>query len=203
MSATTALHSAEQGRQLLAIARNAVAERLGLTATTNEPDPPWLRPLAATFVTVTHRPRSGLDGTHRPHGELHGCIGTIEPHRPLGEDVRQNAIMAAFRDPRSRALRADELDAVDFSVSILGPREPLSFTDEPRARAALRPHIDGLVLHWRQHRGVFLPQVWESLPAPRYFLDQLKRKAGLRTDFWAPDLTLERFEVEKFAERDP
>ncbi|MCA9681940.1 MAG: AmmeMemoRadiSam system protein A, partial [Myxococcales bacterium] len=189
MSAATALHSAEQGRQLLAIARNAVAARLGLTATTSEPDPPWLRPLATTFVTVTHRPRSGLDGTHRPrsgldgthrpHGELHGCIGTIEPHRPLGEDVRQNAIMAAFRDPRSRALRADELDAVDFSVSLLGPREPLSFADEPRARAALRPQVDGLVLHWRQHRGVFLPQVWESLPEPRDFLDQLKRKAGL------------------------
>ena len=54
------------------------------------------------------------------------------------------------------------------------------------------------MLEWGRHRGVFLPQVWESLPEPREFLDHLKLKAGLPADFWAPELTLERFTVEKF-----
>lgn len=175
------------GPVLLAIARGAVAEQLG-GPDLQVPALPWLDELAATFVTINF-------------GEqLHGCIGSIEPQRPLAEDLRHNAIMAAFRDPRSRALRRDELDQVTFSVSVLGPRSPVSFTSEAEARAQLRPGVDGLILFWRGHRGVFLPQVWDALPEPRLFLDNLKRKAGLAADFWADDLRLERFEVDKFAE---
>jgi AMMECR1 domain-containing protein len=32
------------------------------------------------------------------------------------------------------------------------------------------PGVDGLVLEWRDHKGTFLPQVWEQLPEPRAFL---------------------------------
>ncbi|NVB40410.1 AmmeMemoRadiSam system protein A [Pseudenhygromyxa sp. WMMC2535] len=181
-----------RGDILLGLARAAVAETLGMRwplppAATIEASP-WLQEPAATFVTIER-------------GEqLHGCIGTIEAHRPLREDVVHNARMAAFRDPRSRPLRADEFPSAHFSVSVLGPRSPLRFTTEAEARAALRPEIDGLVLRWRGHRGVFLPQVWGSLPTPREFLDHLKRKAGLGMDFWAADVQLERFEVDKYFE---
>jgi len=177
------------GDAVLAAARGAVAARLR---------PAHSQPLAAlpewpaaTFVTIYRGP------------QLHGCIGSLEPRRTLPDDLRHNAIMAAFHDPRSRALRPDELDAAHFGVSILGPRTPLSFTSEADARAQLRPGVDGLVLSWDGHRGVFLPQVWDQLPTPAQFLDQLKRKAGLPTDFWRPELTLERFEVVKFEEPKP
>jgi AmmeMemoRadiSam system protein A len=176
-----------EGDLLVAIARGAVAERLGATPMLI-PERPWLAKLAATFVTIDHSDR------------LHGCIGTIEPRRSLLEDLRHNAVMAAFHDPRSRALRADELELVTFSISILGPRSPIEFRDEADARRQLRPHVDGVILSFSDHRGLFLPQVWDSLPERGAFLDNLKRKAGLPTTFWDRGITLERFEVTKFAE---
>jgi AmmeMemoRadiSam system protein A len=172
---------------ILAIARGAVAERFGATKMVI-PSHPWLAEPAATFVTINR-------------GEqLRGCIGSIEPRQSLLEDLRHNAVMAAFRDPRFRPLRPDELELVRFSVSILGPRSPVSFRDEADARRQLRPRTDGLLLTFEGHRGVFLPQVWDSLPEPGAFLDNLKRKAGLPADFWSPRLKLERFEVLKFEE---
>jgi AmmeMemoRadiSam system protein A len=173
---------------ILAIARAAVGERFGAPSM-QIPTRPWLTQLAATFVTIHHVARSG-------HGEqLHGCIGSVEPRRRLVDDLRHNAPLAAFNDPRTRALRADELDRVRFSVSILGPHTPMSFTSQADARAGLRPRKDGVILSWHGHRGLFLPKVWESLPEPAAFLDNLKRKAGLAVDFWHPDIELERFEV--------
>jgi AmmeMemoRadiSam system protein A len=178
---------------ILAIARSAVAEQLGATSMPI-PDRPYLLELAATFVSIHHIARDG-------HGEqLHGCIGCIEPRRRLVDDLRHNASLAAFHDPRSRALRADELDRVRFSVSILGPRTPMTFTSQADARARLRPRVDGVILSWQGHRGLFLPKVWETLPEPAAFLDNLKRKAGLPLDFWHPKLELERFEVLEFDE---
>lgn len=176
-----------EGDVLVAIARSAVAERLG-ASTLQIPERAWLAKHAATFVTITHAER------------LHGCIGTVEPRRSLRDDLRHNAVMAAFHDPRTRALRADELELVTFSISILGPRTPIEFSDEADARRQLRPHVDGVILSFLAYRGLFLPQVWESLPEPGAFLDQLKRKAGLPTSFWDRQITLERFEVSKFAE---
>jgi AMMECR1 domain-containing protein len=52
-------------------------------------------------------------------------------------------------------------------------------------------------------RGVFLPQVWESLPAPLDFLRQLRRKAGLAEDGWDEATRLWRFGVEKWSEEPP
>jgi hypothetical protein len=172
---------------ILAIARGAVDERFGATAMII-PAHPWLDQLAATFVTI-----------HRGE-QLHGCIGSIDLRLSLREDLRHNAVMAAFHDPRTRALRASELELVRFSVSMLGPHSPLHFDDEADARRRLRPHVDGVILACDGYRGVFLPQVWDSLPEAGAFLDNLKRKAGLPASFWSPMLTLERFEVLEFAE---
>jgi uncharacterized protein len=179
------------GELLLAIARAAVAAQLGHDPAP-PPDRPWLRKLAATFVTINHH-----------DDQLHGCIGSVEPHRALLDDLRHNAVMAAFHDPRTRALRIDEFEGVRFSVSVLGPRSPLECCDEADARQKLRPHVDGLILSYAGYRGLFLPQVWDSLPEPGAFLDNLKRKAGLPSQFWNPELCLERFEVTKFAEPRP
>ncbi|KIG13921.1 hypothetical protein DB30_07416 [Enhygromyxa salina] len=172
---------------VLAIARGAVDERFGATAL-RVPAHDWLEQPAATFVSI-----------HRGE-QLHGCIGSIEPRASLREDLRHNAVMAAFHDPRTRALRAAELEWVRFSVSVLGPRSPLQFDDEADACRRLRPHVDGLIMACDGHRGVFLPKVWDALPEAQAFLDNLKRKAGLAADFWSPTLTLERFEVHEFAE---
>ena len=83
---------------------------------------------------------------------------------------------------------------------MLSPAEALVAADEPAALAALRPHTDGVVLEYKQYRGLFLPQVWEQLPEPREFLAHLKRKAGLPMNFWSPAVRLLRFTVSKWVE---
>lgn len=129
-------------------------------------------------------------------GELRGCIGSLQPHRPLADDVVDNAFSAAFRDPRFPPVTARELPVLDIHISILSPTQPMHFSSEQDLLRQLRPGIDGLVLQDGQHRGTFLPQVWEALPTPEEFLSQLKRKAGLPISHWSPTIRVERYTVE-------
>ncbi|MCG7960858.1 MAG: AMMECR1 domain-containing protein, partial [Candidatus Thiodiazotropha taylori] len=59
---------------------------------------------------------------------------------------------------------------------------------------------DGLILIEGMRRGTFLPSVWESLPDAKDFLDQLKLKAGLPSNYWSDSLEVRRYESESFAE---
>ena len=186
------MHDQEQGRLLIALARDAIAERLEQPrqALPELGRHDWLRAPAAVFVTLTQS------------GALRGCIGSLEAHRSLLDDVRANACAAAFKDPRFPPLTARELPGTRVEVSILTPAEPIRFRDEAELLAQLRPGIDGLILEHGWHRGTFLPQVWEQLPEPGDFVAHLKRKAGLPADFWADDLRVSRYQVEKFKEGD-
>ncbi len=157
--------------RLLHIARQAIEDVLD-----NRDSPPphhlpesLLTPGAA-FVTL------------RIDGELRGCIGSLTAHRPLAEDVRHNAIAAAFEDPRFPPLSRREFERTTLEISILSPPEPFPVRDEADLLSHLRPGIDGLILEDATHRATFLPSVWEELPAPRDFLRQLKHKAGLPAD---------------------
>lgn len=178
------------GHALLRRARNAIAAELGVEAapTTDEPALTVLAAPGATFVTLTQA------------GRLRGCIGSLEAHRSLAEDVAANARAAAFRDPRFPPLDTTELPATRVEVSLLSPSSAIVFRDEDEARACLRPGIDGVILEYGNHRATFLPQVWEDLPSPADFLAHLKRKAGLPADFWSPDIRLYRYEVRKWKE---
>ncbi len=69
----------------------------------------------------------------------------------------------------------------------------MPFQDEADLLRRLRPGIDGLLIHNGMRRGVFLPQVWESLPAPDEFLAHLKHKAGIRRPLQPQDDTAEIF----------
>ena len=138
----------------------------------------------AVFVTLT-----------RGDGELRGCIGSLSAHRSLGSDVEANAVAAATRDPRFPPVTADELPDLHVEVSVLSAPEPVGFTSEADALAQLVPGVHGAVLEFGNHRGTFLPQVWESLPEPSDFWAQLKRKAGLPTTWWDPGARLSRYTV--------
>lgn len=174
-----------RGATLLAIARAAI-ERPGENGIEAGWSEDWLRHPGAAFVTLH------LDG------ELRGCIGSIEAHRPLGEDVARNARAAAYRDPRFPPVSPGEIPRLQVEVSVLSPREPLPAASERDALAQMRPGIDGICLDYGEMRSTFLPQVWESLPEPVEFLGELKRKAGLPRTFWHPDLRLSRYTVDKF-----
>ena len=62
--------------------------------------------------------RKGTFVTLEKHGELRGCIGNIQPGREIYLSVRDNAINAAFRDPRFPPLQKEELDEVEIEISI-------------------------------------------------------------------------------------
>lgn len=177
----------EEGRTLASYARSVIAEALGGRRAI-EPEGEIYEALGATFVTL----KSG--------SMLRGCIGTLEAHAPLRADVARNARAAAFEDPRFHPVRELELEELSVEVSVLSARERIAFLDEPSAIAALRPGVDGVVLRHGRHRGTFLPQVWDELPEPARFLSELKRKAALPRDFWAPGIELERYTVVKFVD---
>jgi AmmeMemoRadiSam system protein B/AmmeMemoRadiSam system protein A len=172
---------------LLALARGAIAQRLGLGgAPRAEAD--FLRAHGASFVTL------------RRERELRGCIGTLQARRPLGEDVEHNARAAAFSDPRFEPLAVHEFDAIRVEVSVLSPPQPVAAGSLDELRTRLRPHVDGLILRYGAQRATFLPQVWDTLPDADDFIAQLQRKAGLPVGFWHESLQVARYTVEKFAE---
>lgn len=149
--------------------------------------PAELLDLRASFVTLTLG------------GELRGCCGTLEAHRPLAIDVWHNALASAFHDPRFRPLEAGEWSRVDLEVSVLSPLEPVAVQSEAELLARLVPGEDGLVIAWRGSRATFLPKVWDQLRDPVEFLRHLKHKAGWSPDFWAEDVEVWRYFTESVA----
>ncbi|MDP2879935.1 MAG: AmmeMemoRadiSam system protein A, partial [Sulfuricella sp.] len=132
--------------------------------------------------------------------QLRGCIGSLVAHRPLLEDVKENAIAAAFHDPRFSPLSAYEFECTQVEISLLSAAEPMAFADERDALTQLRPNVDGVIFEYGRYRSTFLPQVWEQLPECGIFMTHLKRKAGLPPDFWTPDVKLARYTVNKWKE---
>ncbi len=179
------MNSDQRGTTLIRLAREAINAEFD-TPLPPAPDFPWLNDSGASFVTLTHK------------GRLRGCIGSLVAHRPLLEDLRFNAVAAAFHDPRFNALQPSEWPNTSVEVSLLSPSQVMLFDGEQDALAQLRPGIDGVILEYRHHRSTFLPQVWDQLPTPERFMFELKQKAGLPGDFWAEDMKLSRYTVEKF-----
>lgn len=178
----------QRGKVLLPIARAAISRVLNVPHAADE-TAPWLAEHGACFVTLTQ------------YGELRGCIGTLQAHRPLLADVKENAVSAALRDPRFVPLSAQELDITAVEISLLSATQPMEVRHEADALAQLRPGVDGIVFEYGRYRSTFLPQVWEQLPRPHQFMAHLKRKAGLPDDFWSDDVTLSRYTVTKWSEK--
>ena len=182
-------NTSNKGEILLPIARASIAGVFGQVQEAAE-DAIWLQEQAACFVTLTQQ------------GQLRGCIGTIEAHRSLLQDVKHNAKASAFKDTRFSPLTAEELNDTEIEISLLSPMSALTFSDEQEALAQLQPGIDGVLFEFGHYRSTFLPQVWEQLPAITDFMAHLKHKAGLNADFWADEVKLYRYAVNKWKERD-
>lgn len=130
-------------------------------------------------------------------GNLRGCIGSLQAHQSLVEDIVHNAYAAAFGDKRFFPITQEELEKIDIQISILSKPEPIQFDSEADLLKKIRPNVDGLILTENTHCGTFLPTVWESLPNPQQFLNHLKLKAGLKEDYWSDTLKVERYTTEK------
>ena len=129
--------------------------------------PRMLQAQRASFVTI------------RIGDRLRGCRGSFAAHRPLLDDVVDNARKSAFDDPRFPPLTPAELEQIHLHISILSTPRHIPCESEAELARALRPDVDGLIIRDGDHRAIFLPSVWSGIPDPVDFIRNLKRKAGL------------------------
>jgi uncharacterized protein len=143
----------------------------------------------ASFVTLTYK------------GNLRGCVGALDPYQCLTEDVREHAIAAAFEDYRFPPVRAAEVGDIKIEISYLTRPEVIIYNNPIDLLEILRPNIDGVVIRDGMRRATFLPQVWEKIPDPEEFIEQLCIKMGSSPDLWRrKKLDVLTYQVEEFHE---
>jgi AmmeMemoRadiSam system protein B/AmmeMemoRadiSam system protein A len=169
--------------QLPALARAAIVAHLADEPLPVRPIEGPLAELGAAFVTL-----------RSPSGELRGCIGSLEPTRPLAQDVVAHAVDACH-DPRLEPITADELADLQVEVSVLGPLEELQVCSVDELADRIAVDIDGVMIDDGIHRATFLPSVWEQIPEPADFFAQLWRKAGLVPGTWPTTMQAWRYDV--------
>ena len=148
-----------------------------------------LKEQGASFVTLTYK------------GYLRGCVGALEPYQSLAEDVREHAEAAAFQDFRFPPVQANEIQEIEIEISYLSRPKPLKYENPLDLPKILRPNIDGVVLRDGVRRATFLPQVWEKIPDPEEFLEELCMKMGAQPDLWRrKKLEVLTYQVEEFKE---
>ncbi len=141
---------------------------------------PYLDARAGVFVSL-----------HKKNGDLRGCVGTFMPTRAnVAEEVIENAIAAATRDPRFFPLQENELDDLDISVDVLSEPEPIA------SLAELDPQVYGVIVSDRNgtRRGLLLPML-DQVTTVEQQVAIAKQKASIDAD--EPTL-LWRFRVQRF-----
>lgn len=133
--------------------------------------------------------KAGVFVSIKKYGQLRGCIGTTEPTQPnLVEEIKQNAISAAIRDPRFEPVDIDELDDLVYSVDVLQPAEPITGIDE------LDPLRYGVIVRSGFRTGLLLPNL-EGIETADEQVTIARKKAGIGPK---EAIKLERFEVVRY-----
>ena len=121
--------------------------------------------------------------------ELRGCIGTIQPNEDsLTQEVINNAISAATRDPRFPPVTPNELQDLIIDVSVLHPPEPIESVDQ------LDPKIYGVIVQRGWRRGLLLPDI-EGINDSETQVRYARLKGGIAP---GEKVDLYRFKVEKY-----
>ncbi|MFA6427461.1 MAG: AmmeMemoRadiSam system protein A [Candidatus Magasanikbacteria bacterium] len=178
---------------LLDLARKSIAHYF---ATGN-----MLRMLAKQILLNELKQPRGSFVTLMKHGELRGCIGHIEPTQELYKDVIENAVSAAFDDPRFSPLQIYELNDIQIEISVLSTPTEVAYFSIEELLTRLQPGIDGVIISKGNKGATYLPQVWEDFDTKEDFLTSLCLKAGLRKDEWMKGkLKVETYQTEVFGE---
>ena len=131
--------------------------------------------------------RAGAFVSLHKDGRLRGCIGTIQPVRScIAEEIADNAISAATRDPRFSPVRPEELDSLEISVDILSEPEDI------RSKAELDVRHYGVIVSKGSRRGLLLPNL-EGVDTVDEQVSIALRKAGISER--EKEIELQRFEV--------
>ena len=186
----------EQGAALVALARQTLVRHFGDTAATTDS-----KDLERCLADRALQARCGTFVTLTIDHQLRGCIGSLAATASILDGVSDNALNAAFHDPRFPPLGKTELEAVHIEVSVLSEPIPLTYSDADDLLARLRPGIDGVIIKKGSASATFLPQVWDQLPQPETFLSHLCKKAGLPAGQWREgNLKVRVYQVQYFEE---
>jgi AmmeMemoRadiSam system protein A len=167
----------ESHHPLVTLARQAIESFLADKPLPGIVDMPGFDRAAGTFVSIKKK------------GQLRGCIGTIEPiYATLVEEVINNAVSAATRDPRFPSITEDELGEITISVDVLTPTEPVSSLEE------LDPDRFGIVVKSGVRKGVLLPDL-PGVDTAKQQVEIAMNKAGISRP---EDVQLFRFEVKRY-----
>ncbi len=146
------------------------------------PQPP--EDLAKEFME-----RRGVFVSIKKHGQLRGCIGTVEPTKNnVAEEVIHNAISASTQDPRFPAITPDELEDLTISVDLLSSLEKV--TDPDR----LDPKKYGIIVSCKSKKGVLLPDL-KGIDTIEEQLRIAKDKGGIAHQ---EKFEIQRFEVKRY-----
>lgn len=164
------------------LARLTVEKYISDGMVTNPPDDPQgvLATRAGVFVTLRT-----LDD------QLRGCIGTIEPVcANVAEEIIQNAISAATRDPRFLPVTSAELGYLSYGVDVLASPEPARGPEDldPSNYGVIVGTLDGL------RRGLLLPRI-EGIDSVEEQWLAVHQKAGIKP---GTPVLVERFTVTRF-----
>lgn len=166
--------------------RNVLFFHWGLERVLYPPDHDFLEKPGASFVTF------------KKHGQLRGCIGSLEAVEPLRDDLRKNTLASATRDPRFPPIQPQERFQLNMEISLLSPAHKLELRG-PELLNYLASNHPGVILKKGGRRATFLPQVWEDLPDPESFLERLSLKAGLPASAWREsDVHFDSYTVEHY-----
>lgn len=122
------------------------------------------------------------------HGDLRGCIGTIEPVRQsLAEEIIDNAISAATRDPRFLPVEDEELSMLEVSVDVLFPPEEIEDI------CSLDPKHYGVIVENGSRRGLLLPDL-DGVDTAEQQVEIARHKAFIRS---SEPVKLYRFAVRR------
>ena len=130
--------------------------------------------------------RAGVFVSIKEDHRLRGCIGTISAVQPsLAEEIIDNAISAASRDPRFSPVEAWELEKLTISVDVLGDAEQIDSPDQ------LDPARYGVIVTKGHKRGLLLPNL-EGIDTAEEQIAIARKKAGIGKN---EPVSLSRFEV--------
>ena len=151
-------------------------------------------PLPESELTAEMKEAGGAFVSIKKGGQLRGCIGTIEPRQAnVAEEVIQNAISAATRDPRFSPIGLEELDELEISVDVLAAPEPIESVEQ------LDPKRYGLIVQSLEDplkRGLLLPDLPSIRTAEEQFHHTKVYKAGITDD--EEPVQMYRFEVVRY-----
>lgn len=170
--------SMEQEHPLVRLARETISNACYGRETTEPAEMiPEMERQAGVFVSI------------KKDGQLRGCIGTTAPTQAnVAEEIIQNAVSAAFYDPRFYPIEKDELDDLTISVDVLGEPEPIQSMKE------LDTIRYGVIVKQGRKSGLLLPDL-EGIDSPEEQVAIAKEKAGITTN---EGLELFRFEVVRY-----